>query len=157
MKQALNMQKMPLYHYVTDQTLFSSQENEQFHFVEQKKKKKKVSHVSLDNNKILHIVSFHQMKSTGFIIHEALYLPVWYTSQTKHRNIKQRSEEERIFCTKLQGLISWGATEVWLYSQNLLLTKRPGQAGRTLFNMSSKRKVQERMQVVLHVQFGSKV
>lgn len=41
MKQALNMQKLPLYQYVTDQTLFSSQENEQFHFVEQKKKKRR--------------------------------------------------------------------------------------------------------------------
>lgn len=35
------MQKLPLYQYVTDQTLFSSQENEQFHFVEQKKKRKR--------------------------------------------------------------------------------------------------------------------
>lgn len=34
MKQALNMQKVPLYQYVTDQTLFFNLEKEQFHFVE---------------------------------------------------------------------------------------------------------------------------
>lgn len=33
MKQVLNMHKVPLYQYVTDQTLFFSLEKEQFHFV----------------------------------------------------------------------------------------------------------------------------
>ena len=77
--------------YVTDQKLFFNLEKEQLNFVEPTvvygQQKKKVS-LYLLITKIFHIVSFHQMKSIGFIIYESLYLPVRYTSQMKHKNIK---------------------------------------------------------------------